>query len=81
VIMAEKKFEEAMERLEQVVEDLESGKLSLEDSLKIFEEGMNLVNFCSKKLEEAEQKVTILIKEGEGKYSQQPFDAEEKEEN
>jgi exodeoxyribonuclease VII small subunit len=79
--MAEKKFEEAMERLEQVVEDLESGKLSLEDSLKIFEEGMNLVNFCSKKLEEAEQKVTILIKEGEGKYSQQPFDAEEKEEN
>jgi len=79
--MGEKKFEEAMERLEQVVEDLESGKLPLEESLKIFEEGMNLVNFCSKKLEEAEQKVTILIKEGEGKYGQQPFDAEEKEEN
>ncbi len=42
---------------------------------------MNLVNFCSKKLEEAEQKVTILIKESEGKYTQQPFEAEEKEEN
>jgi exodeoxyribonuclease VII small subunit len=79
--MAEKKFEEAMERLEQIVEGLESGNLSLEESLKIFEEGMNLVNFCSKKLEEAEQKVTILIKESEGKYSQQPFEADEKEES
>jgi exodeoxyribonuclease VII small subunit len=78
--MGEKKFEEAMERLEQIVEGLESGKLSLEESLKIFEEGMNLVNFCSKKLEQAEQKVTILIKESEGKYSQQPFEADEKEE-
>jgi exodeoxyribonuclease VII small subunit len=78
--MGEKRFEEAMERLEQIVEGLESGKLSLEESLKIFEEGMNLVNFCSKKLEQAEQKVTILIKESEGKYSQQPFEADEKEE-
>lgn len=79
--MGEKKFEEAMERLEQIVEGLESGNLSLEESLKIFEEGMNLVNFCSKKLEEAEQKVTILIKESEGKYSQQPFESDEKEES
>jgi exodeoxyribonuclease VII small subunit len=78
--MSEKKFEEAMERLEQIVENLESGNLPLEESLKIFEEGMTLVNFCSKKLEEAEQKVTILIKESEGKYSQQPFEADEKEE-
>jgi exodeoxyribonuclease VII small subunit len=79
--MGEKKFEDAMERLEQIVEGLESGDLSLEESLKIFEEGMNLVNFCSKKLEEAEQKVTILIKESEGKYSQQPFESDEKEES
>ncbi len=79
--MGEKKFEEAMERLEQIVESLESGNLSLEESLKIFEEGMSLVNFCSKKLEEAEQKVTILIKESEGKYSQQPFESDEKEES
>ncbi len=78
--MSEKKFEEAMERLEQIVETLESGDLPLEDSLKIFEEGMGLVNFCTKKLEEAEQKVTILIKEGEGKWVQQPFETEEKEE-
>ena len=79
--MSDKKFEEAMERLGQIAESLERGDLSLEESLKIFEEGMKLVNFCSKKLEEAEQKVTILIKESEGKYTQRPFEAEEKEEN
>ena len=77
--MSEKKFEEAMERLEQIVETLESGDLVLDESLKIFEEGMGLVNFCTKKLEEAEQKVTILIKESEGKWAQQPFATEEKE--
>ena len=77
--MSEKKFEEAMERLEQIVETLESGDLALDESLKIFEEGMGLVNFCTKKLEEAEQKVTILIKESEGKWTQQPFEPGEKE--
>jgi len=79
--MSEKKFEEAMERLEQIVETLESGDLALDESLKVFEEGMGLVNFCTKKLEEAEQKVTILIKESEGKWAQQPFATEEKEGN
>lgn len=77
--MTEKKFEEAMERLEKIVESLESGALSLEESLKIFEEGMNLVNFCSKKLEEAEQKVTILIKDQNGKVGRQPFEVGQKE--
>ena len=79
--MAEKKFEEAMERLEQIVEGLEGGDLTLEESLKIFEEGMNLIRFCSKKLEEAEQKVTLLIKESGGKLTQQPFEMEDKEES
>ena len=77
--MSEKKFEEAMERLEQIVETLESGELALDESLKVFEEGMGLVNFCTKKLEEAEQKVTILIKESEGKWTQQRFEPEDKE--
>lgn len=77
--MTEKKFEEAMERLEHIVESLESGDLSLEDSLERFEEGMKLVGFCSKKLEEAEQKVTLLIKDQSGRYSRQPFDAGQKE--
>lgn len=72
--MSEKKFEEAMERLEEIVQRLESGELTLEESLKIFEEGMKLITFCSKKLEEAEQKVTMLVRNGEGKYQQQPFE-------
>jgi len=77
--VTEKKFEEAMERLEHIVESLESGDLSLEDSLERFEEGMKLVGFCSKKLEEAEQKVTLLIKDQSGRYSRQPFDVGQKE--
>jgi len=77
--MSEKKFEEAMKRLENIVESLERGDLSLEDSLKIFEEGMKLLHFCSKKLEEAEEKVTLLIKESGGKFTQQPFEVEKKE--
>ena len=79
--MTEKKFEEAMERLENIVEGLEKGDLSLEESLKIFEEGMKLVSFCSRKLDEAEQKVTMLIKDQSGKYSQQPFEPGEKEDD
>jgi exodeoxyribonuclease VII small subunit len=78
--MAEKKFEKALERLEGIVDSLEKGDLPLEDSLKIFEEGMELVNFCSRKLEEAEQKVTLLIQEGSGRVSQQPFEPERKDE-
>ena len=78
--MAEKKFEEAIKRLEDIVESLETGDLSLEDSLGIFEEGVKLIGFCSKKLEEAEQKVTMLIKESDGKYAQQPFEMGRKDE-
>jgi len=79
--MAQKKFEDAMKRLEEIGQDLESGDLSLEDSLKVFEEGMKLVNFCSKKLEEAEQKISLLVKEGEDKYTHQPFEKNGKDEN
>jgi exodeoxyribonuclease VII small subunit len=79
--MAEKKFEDAMERLEQIVEKLEGGDLTLEESLKIFEEGMKLVRFCSKKLEEAEQKVNLLVKESGGALTQQPFELNDKEES
>ncbi|MDY6880992.1 MAG: exodeoxyribonuclease VII small subunit [Desulfatiglans sp.] len=71
--MKEKKFEEAMQRLEEIVGGLESGELSLEESLKVFEEGMKLVKFCADKLEEVEKKVAVLVKESGGKYAQQPF--------
>ncbi len=74
--MKEKKFEDAMARLEEIVTQLESGDLSLEESLNIFEEGMKLAKFCSAKLEEAEKKVTMLVKQGEDSYTQVPFEAE-----
>lgn len=77
--MAEKKFEEAMGRLEKIVKDLEQGEVSLEDALKGFEEGMKLARFCSDKLEEAEKKVTILVQESGGKNTQVPFDGGEKD--
>ena len=76
--MAEKKFEKSMQRLEEIVLSLEAGELPLEDSLKVFEEGMKLVKFCSNKLEEAEQKVTLLVKESGGKQTEVPFKLEEK---
>ena len=74
--MAEKKFEEAMKRIEEIVQNLEGGELSLEDSLKYFEEGMKLVKFSTRKLEEAEKKVTLLVEESDGKHAQVPFEPE-----
>jgi exodeoxyribonuclease VII small subunit len=72
--VAEKKFEEAMQRLEEIVQGLEQGDLPLGDSLKVFEEGMKLAKFCSKELESAEKKVSLLVKESGGKYSEAPFE-------
>ena len=62
----EKKFEEALEELESVVERLESGELSLEDSLTAFEQGVRLVNFCNQKLNEVEKKIELLVKDKDG---------------
>ncbi len=75
----EKDFESAMKRLEQIVQMLENGNLPLEESLKVFEEGMKLVKFCSSKLEEAERKVSILVQESNGEYVQMPFSEKEDE--
>jgi len=74
--MAEKKFESALERLEEIVQELESGDLPLEQSLKLYEEGIKLSRLCTKRLEEAERKVEILLKDKEGNVSAQPFDEE-----
>jgi exodeoxyribonuclease VII small subunit len=79
--MAQKNFESSIKRLEGIVRDLEKGDLPLEESLRVFEEGMNLIKFCSDKLEEVEKKVTMLVKEGDGKYVQQPFEMENNEED
>lgn len=68
------KFEDALKRLEKIVADLESGDLSLDDSLKKYEEAVKLSQFCSKKLETARRKVEILVKTGSGKLEAKPFD-------
>ena len=63
--MAEKKFEEALKELEEIVRKMESGDLTLEKSLESFEEGVRLSRFCSKRLDEAERRVEILLKNEE----------------
>jgi exodeoxyribonuclease VII small subunit len=64
--MAVKKFEVSLKKLEDIVKKLEEGDLALDESLKIFEEGIKLSRLCTKQLEEAERKIEILVKsEGE----------------
>ena len=80
--MEEEKFEEALDRLEGIVSKLEEGDLGLEESLKLFEDGIRLSHFCNQKLDEAEQKVEILLRSREGLLKPHPFELEEeKEEN
>jgi len=71
------KFEEALARLEAIVAELERGELPLEDSMRIFEEGIKLSKVCLKMLEEAERKVEILVKDKDGKKRTRTFDLEE----
>lgn len=59
------RFEEAMERLQKITQKLEGEELPLEEALQKFEEGMKLVGLCERKLEEAERKIQVLIKEGD----------------
>lgn len=73
--MAKKKtFESMLEQLEEIVRELESGDLSLEDSIKKFETGMACSNFCIKKLDETEQKITQLIEDSQGNLTEAPFE-------
>jgi exodeoxyribonuclease VII small subunit len=64
--MKDKKFEDALRELEAIVKRLESGELSLEESLKVFEEGVSLSKYCFQKLEEAEKRVSLLMKDERG---------------
>jgi exodeoxyribonuclease VII small subunit len=68
------KFEECLQRLEEIVEKLEKGDIPLEQSLALFEEGMKLSHSCRSELEAAEGKVEILLKQN-GKMQPEPFDA------
>jgi exodeoxyribonuclease VII small subunit len=66
------KFEECLQRLEIIVKEMERGDLPLEQSLKLFEEGVSLSGSCQKELEEAEGKVEILLKQ-DGKLRAEAF--------
>lgn len=72
-MMAEKKFENALKELEQIVEQLEDSELPLDDALKLFERGIKLSQFCSAKLDDAEQKVEMLVKGANGALRPIPF--------
>lgn len=67
-------FEEAMKRLEEIVEKLEKGDLSLEEAMGAFSEGVGLVRLCHEKLEEAEKKVQMLVQGEDGRWITRPFD-------
>src|SRR3989440_1297436 len=64
---AELNFEKAMDRLEAIVEQMESGKLPLEELIVRYEEGMNLVKVCQERLASAEQKIDIIARNSAGK--------------
>lgn len=72
--MKEKSFEQNIENLENIVTELEKGNLNLDESMKKFEEGMKISRDCTKILEEAEKKITILL-EKDGDVEEENFDA------
>ena len=69
-------FEKSLARLEEVVRRLESPQLSLDEAMKLFEEGVALSRECQKQLEDAEGKVEILLKKADGKLVAEPFEPE-----
>ncbi len=75
--MAQKTFEAAMARLEQITEELEDGEISLEKSLKKFDEGIKLAEFCNAQLAEARAKVEMLL-EKDGRLQAVPFEGIER---
>lgn len=75
--MAKKKFEDALQELETIVRRLEDGNLSLDESLALFEEGIKLIRLCTQRLDEAEKKVEILLRNENGSFTRQPFEPKE----
>ena len=76
--MAKKTFEMAMKQLEQIVQDLESGDMPLEKAIKKFEEGIRVSKYCSEKLDESEKRITLLMRDSDGKNASEiPFATED----
>ena len=76
--MSEIKFEKAIQRLEKIVDDLETVELDIDKSLEIFEEGIKMSRVCSKKLSEAEAKIEKLTRDQKGELVAELFPVEEK---
>ncbi len=70
-------FEQSLQRLETIVERLESGSIPLDETLKEFEEGMRLIKYCNEKLNHAESQLKILIKDAQGNLTAEPADETE----
>ncbi len=66
-------FEENIKELENIVKSLEAGDVSLDEMLKLFEEGVKRTKECTKQLKNAEQKITVLMKDAEGEVKEVPF--------
>lgn len=75
--MKQETFETALTKLEEIVRHLEKGDLSLDDSLKAFEEGIKWSRTCEQKLTEAKKKIEVLVKAENGEMKTTPFKAEE----
>ena len=69
-------YEEAMESLETIVEALERGELSLDESLSMFQKGIELSKYCSKRLDEIEKKITILLEDEKGEIKEEVFETD-----
>lgn len=75
--MKEMKFEDAMIKLEGEVKKLESGSLTLDESIAAFEEAVKLIGVCNKQLENAERRVRMLTEETDGSITDVPFDIDD----
>ncbi|ADG82551.1 exodeoxyribonuclease VII small subunit [Thermincola ferriacetica] len=70
-------FEEAINRLEEIVKTLEEGNIGLDEALQKFETGVRLSRYCNNKLTEAERKINMLIRENDGTFSVKPVNPTE----
>ncbi|MFH1282735.1 MAG: exodeoxyribonuclease VII small subunit [bacterium] len=82
MVKEKQSFEKSLQKLEVIVQKLEKGDISLDDSIGLYQEGISLARFCSKKLDEAKAKIEIVVKEKDN-FTKEAFDPEkiEKKEN
>jgi len=78
--MAEIKFEDALKKLEKIVQDLEDGEVTLDEALKKYQEGIELSRLCNQRLESAKKKIDILVKNKKGEFELRPLDETKTEE-